>query len=463
MMRTRNMLIILFVGLLAGSGYFAYTQAAVGPEEVISSTPATALVRQGDLLVSVSGSGELVAQELPLAFPVAGEISEMYVAVGDTVKVDQLLARLENSQAELNLKQAQLNWAQLSTPQIIAEAEQHFLELEQELTEAQADLAYVQDGPSVWYYEVLVDQARADYEKIRQEYLRALRLSETDPRTYRPLATQLGRSKERSEQAVEAAQADLAWVKNYQPDPQELAKAEAQAELAAARLAAQAAYLELLQGGPLTESEGTFESNPQLLALERAKLGLEKANWNLQQTMLKAPDEGTVTELLISPGMRIDDGKPSLILSGLDDLLVRFYLEDADLGQISTGDRLELRLDAYPDHTFAGSLRRIDPALVMVDGSPVVQVWGGFTDPPGVRLLSGMSLEVEVIAAEAQDVVLVPIQALRQNPDGSSFVEVLQPNGTFTAASVRVGLKDLANAQVLSGVQVGDNVSTAAR
>lgn len=104
MMRTRNMLIILFVGLLAGSGYFAYTQAAVGPEEAISSAPATALVRQGDLLVSVSGSGELVAQEIPLAFPVAGEISEVYVAVGDTVKVDQLLARLDNSQAELNLK-----------------------------------------------------------------------------------------------------------------------------------------------------------------------------------------------------------------------------------------------------------------------------------------------------------------------------------------------------------------------
>ncbi len=462
-MKTRNLLIILFAGLLAGSGYLAYTRSAAGPEEVISSTPSTALVRQGDLLVSVSGSGELVAQEIPLAFPVAGEISEVYVAVGDTVQADQLLGRLENSQAELNLKQAQLNWAQLSTPQIIAEAEQHFLELEQEFKTAQADLAYVQDGPSVWYYEVLLDQAQADYEEIRQEYLRALRLSEIDPRAYRPLVTQLGRSKERAEMAVEAAQADLAWVKDYQPDLQDLAKAEAQAELAEARLASQAAYLDLLQGGPFTESEAAFESNPQLLALERAKLGLEKANWNLQQTMLKAPAEGTVTELLISPGMRIEEGKPSLVLSGLDNLQVRFYLEEADLAQISTGDRLELRLDAYPDQTFSGRLRRIDPALVIVDGSPVVQVWGEFTEPAQGSLLPGMSLDVDVIAAEAQDVVLVPIQALRQNADGSNFVEVLQPDGTFTAASVSVGLKDLANAQVLSGVQIGDKVSTAVK
>jgi len=93
----------------------------------------------------------------------------------------------------------------------------------------------------------------------------------------------------------------------------------------------------------------------------------------------------------------------------------------------------------------------------------VVQVWGEFTEPAQGSLLPGMSLDVDVIAAEAQDVVLVPIQALRQNADGSNFVEVLQPDGTFTAASVSVGLKDLANAQVLSGVQIGDKVSTAVK
>jgi multidrug efflux pump subunit AcrA (membrane-fusion protein) len=147
----------------------------------------------------------------------------------------------------------------------------------------------------------------------------------------------------------------------------------------------------------------------------------------------------------------------------VDDLVLRFYLEEADVAQITPGDRLEMQLDAYPDLTFSGVLRRIGPALVMVDGSLLVQVWGEFADPPEVRLLPGMSLEVEVIASEAQDVLLVPIQALRQNADGSSFVEVLQPDGTFKAASVSVGLKDLANAQVLSGVQVGDQVSTAAR
>ena len=461
-MRNRNLLIVLVIGLLGLSAYFAYTQAA-GSEEVISSTPSTAVVRQGDLLISVSGSGELVAQEVPLAFSTSGEISELYVTVGEVVQSGELLGRLESSQAELDLKQAQLNWAQLTTPQIIADAEQLLLELEQELTTAQAELAYVQDGPSVWYYEVLLDQALADYEEIRQEYLRAVRLSEINPKAYRSLVTQLGRSKDRAELAVEAAQEDLVWVQNYQPDPLALAEARAQADLAAARLAAQAAYLQVLRGGPLPAVEAPFQRNPELLALERARLSLDRANWNLQQSMLLAPSAGTISELLVSPGMRTDEGKPVLVLTGVDNLVVRFYLEEADVAQISPGDRLEMQLDAYADQTYQGILKRIDPALVMVDGSSLVQVWGEFSEQPQISLLPGMSLDVEVIAAEAQDVLLVPVQALRQNADGSSFVEVLQADGTFKAIPVSVGLKDLANAQVLSGVQVGDKVSTAAR
>ena len=101
-----------------------------------------------------------------------------------------------------------------------------------------------------------------------------------------------------------------------------------------------------------------------------------------------------------------------------------------------------------------------EPALVSVDGSMMALAWAQFETQPPVALYPGMSLEVEVIAAEAKDAMLVPLQALRQNPDGTYFVEVLQPDNTFAATSVSVGLKDLANAQILSGLIEGDQVST---
>lgn len=460
-MKTLTVIILVLLVLLP-VGYFVYTRTAV-PREMIVSKPATAVVRQGDLLVSVSGSGELVAQEIPLAFSVAGEISELNVAVGDIVHAGEILARLNNTQAELDLKKAQLNWDQLTGPQVLVDAELRALELERELANAQEELAFVQNGPQVWYYEVLLDQALADYEEIRQEYLRAVRLSRIDPKTYRSLAMQLERKKERAWEAVAAAQADLAWVKNYQPDPHELAKAEAQAALSTARLAAQEVLLDVLKGEPLPATGVPVERNEELVALERAKLGVDKAQWNLNQTVLVAPAAVTVTQLLAAPGMRIDEGEPAMMLTELDNLLVRFYLEESDLAQISAGDRLEIRLSAYPDQIIQGSVVQINPALVAVDGSLVVLVWGEFVDSPEVMLLPGMSLEVEVIAAEASQVMIVPLQALRQNLDGSYFVEELQPDGTFEIVAVSVGLKDLANAQILSGLQVGAEISTATR
>jgi macrolide-specific efflux system membrane fusion protein len=72
----------------------------------------------------------------------------------------------------------------------------------------------------------------------------------------------------------------------------------------------------------------------------------------------------------------------------------------------------------------------------------------------------GMTASVRVIAGEAQDAVLVPVSALHQQADGSYTVNV-QQNGKFVAVPVQVGLKDLVNAQIISGVQQGDVVSTA--
>lgn len=450
-------MILLIV--LTGGGYYAYLRAAQA-DAPLASQPSTAPVRQGDLLVSASGSGELVAEEMPLAFSVSGQISELNVAMGDAVQVGETLARLEDRQAELDLKAARMNWDALTAPQVVADTEQRLLELRQELEYAQDALSYMRDGPPVWYYEALLNQALAEYEEIRQEYLRALRLSRVDPKTYRPLVMQLARKKEQAWEVVRAAQADLEWVKNYQPDPHGLALAEAQAALAAARLAAQEVLLDVLRGAPLSPADAFLDQNVELLELEKAKLVVDKAQWTLEQVTLAAPAAGIVKEVFVAPGERVD-GDPVLTLSVLEPLQVRFYLEQADLPQVSAGDRLEITLDAYPEQVFQGSLVRIDPALVSVDGSLVVQVWGEFATRPAVALYPGMSLEVEVIAAEAGEAMLVPLQALRQNPDGSYFVEVLQPDGTFKVASVTVGLIDLANAQVLSGLQVGDEVSTA--
>ena len=101
------------------------------------------------------------------------------------------------------------------------------------------------------------------------------------------------------------------------------------------------------------------------------------------------------------------------------------------------------------------------PALVTVDGTPAVQAWASIdlTEHP-VKLLSGLTAEVEITAGEAKGALLVPVQALRELAPGSYAVFVVQADGQLELRPVTVGLRDFANAQILSGVAKGDVVST---
>ena len=65
-----------------------------------------------------------------------------------------------------------------------------------------------------------------------------------------------------------------------------------------------------------------------------------------------------------------------------------------------------------------------------------------------------------MIAGEAKNALIVPIQALRELTPGSYAVFVVQSDGSLKMTPVTVGLRDYANAEILSGLQAGDVVST---
>jgi len=145
------------------------------------------------------------------------------------------------------------------------------------------------------------------------------------------------------------------------------------------------------------------------------------------------------------------------------------------------GNRVEVTFEALPDDVFTGEVIRIDPALVTVDMTLAVQAWGrldlssthssqgtyssqGMYSSPSsanpVTLLGGMNAEVEIISAESRDTLIVPVQALRELATEQYAVLVVQPDGEMVLRPVEVGLRDLVNAEILSGLEPDEVVST---
>jgi multidrug efflux pump subunit AcrA (membrane-fusion protein) len=151
---------------------------------------------------------------------------------------------------------------------------------------------------------------------------------------------------------------------------------------------------------------------------------------------------------------------PVLSLASTDDLLVRFYLDETDIDKAAPGRSVTFTFDAYPDLPLEGEVIRVEPALQIVDGTPVVVVWAKLPVQTAPQIMPGMTVEAEVIAGKASAALIVPIQALRELSPGSYAVFVVQPDGELRLTPVSVGLRDYANAEVLSGLEAGAVVST---
>ncbi len=66
---------------------------------------------------------------------------------------------------------------------------------------------------------------------------------------------------------------------------------------------------------------------------------------------------------------------------------------------------------------------------------------------------------MDVVGGRAENAVLVPVEALHEIDDGKYTLFVVQ-NGVLRLRMVDVGLQDLTKAQILSGLIVGDTVTT---
>lgn len=439
--------IVLLLVILAGGSYAYY--ASTRDTTTAESEPAlqTTTVRRGDIRITAVGDGALQpAEEVALGFKSGGVLVDLPVQVGDTVEAGQVLARLDDGDAQRQLRQAQiaLELAELKLADVQREpSAAERAAAEENLRAAELALYRLAAGPTATTQamaEADLGKARAALNKAQSAY---------DTVAWRPEISSLP-------QSLALEQATLEYQKALANYENQTAGASADTLAAArAKVATATEQLEKLAAGPSAEAVRTAE-----LQVEQAQLALQQAETALAATTLRAPIAGAITGISAAVGETVNAGT-LLTLANLEQALVRFYLEESDLAKAVPGNPTRVTFDAYPDIVFEGVLTRVDPALVTVQNVPAVQAWTTLTRTAGAPpLLMGLSAEVELVAGEATRTLLVPVQALRELSPGQFAVFVVQADGSLRMTPVEVGLRDFANAEILSGLQSGDVVST---
>ncbi len=464
------LIVAIFLTAAAGGGYYYYTQSYLPAQAAPTPELQTARVRSGDIVISIAGAGNLTpAEQLSVGFRSSGVVAEVNAVEGNPVEAGQLLARLDDSAIRLQLQQNQLNLQGLISPEAVIEAEVAALNAETALEKAIEELEYL-ISPAVWRWENELVRAQAELQKLQSDsgssadalaaaqkalasaeanlaHAQYLYASEYIPVTFNYTYTDL-----ETEEELDGL---------FLPSETDITLARAKVKSAELALQEARAYAEELklgqpcsQAGEITAAQGTLLSK-----LEQACLDIEETNLALENTRLLAPIAGIVSNLDISAGQATGTA-PVVTIATLDQLLLRVYIEETDLSMLKVGQRVQATFDAYPDQIINGQISRIEPALQTVDGSPVVVAWAALENDAELTLLSGMAAEVEIIAGESKATLLAPVQALRELAPGSYAVFVVQADGQLKLTPVTVGLKDFANAEILSGVQAGDVLST---
>ena len=452
---TRTALIVALLLAAIGGGYAAYTRF-FSPASLAEEPPEpqleTSTVTQGDIVITVDGSGELVpTAELELAFRTSGVLDELLAEVGDTVQEGDRLALLETDSLERAVADAhvEVELAQLELADVQeGPSEAELASAQAAMRDAQVALQLAQNAYKRTFdsnLDGIVESRKVDfdwrvgyYQEQKGKYERG-HLSQAD-----------------HDWAMNAMiSADGAWQEAINDALAEEVQARNQIEQARNGVYEAEQDLQLLESEPLTDTV-----TRATLVVDEALLAREEATANLEAAQLYAPFGGVVMDVAAIGGQQVGTGTPILTLADLQEPLLRFWVEETDAGGVAVGKPVSIVFEAYPDDTFDGEIVRMDPMLVTVDGTPAVQVWASVDfSAQDVVILAGMTADVEVVAAEARDAILVPVEALRELSPGQYVVFIVNPNGEPEMQAVEVGLTDPIYAEILDGLDRGETVS----
>ena len=162
-----------------------------------------------------------------------------------------------------------------------------------------------------------------------------------------------------------------------------------------------------------------------------AQVSVENARIAVDDTDVRAPITGTVIQkpvergqVISSPTRDVAGGSPLMQMADLSEVRIRALIDETDIGKIRPGMAATVSVAAYPNQPFPGEVVKIEPQAVVEQNVTMFAVLVSIDNRQGL-LMPGMNAEVEVSIARSEDVVTIPVMALRTNRDIASTAAIL--------------------------------------
>ncbi len=333
---------------------------------------------------ALQGSGTVEARDIRVGSKVGGRIEKVLVREGDSVQPGQILITFDDKELQASLEQSRANAEKAERgyrPEEIAEARAA-------AAQAKADYELKKHG----YRQEDIAAAEAELDRTKADEIR----THLDFNRYETLAKKDLVSKQQRDSAEANWKMALAQQDNAQHKLDELRRGYRPEEIASA----EARY---------RQTQATldkFERGYRREEVDLAKGAYAYDEARFRERQVSSPAAAIVEVLDIRPGDLIAPNTPVATLLERDQIYVRIYIPETEIGRVKLGEKADIRVDSFPKQTFNGVVEQINqqaeflPRNVQTREERVHQVFGvkiRIDDPTG-RVRAGMAADVTLSA-----------------------------------------------------------------
>jgi HlyD family secretion protein len=406
---------VLLAGFFTANSYIKRQQA----EQTISQLK-TVPYQRDTLVSTISGSGTVRArQSAVLVWQSSAYVGEVLVEVGDEVKANTPLMRLDKNRLPVDILQAELNKLDVETKlgNLESDTDLQRAQLQSDIATVEKNIANLQDQRDALTLRTCSDSRLTNLQKQLDD---ALADYENWPTQVRWMA-------------VENARQNLAYC-----DPQSIADEtntlDKQIALQEEILTGHQENLEKIKDGPDPEVK------------ERLQAQLDLANKQLSQQEILAPFAGTITELSMQVGDVVSPGSRAVQMADLSELYLDVPVSEVDIPYIQVGQSAELIFDAFFEDSYQGIVSEIASVPSMAGG--VVNYNVTILMQSGMdKVKPGMTVGVNILTETRENTYVVPAESVFTR-EGKTYVYVRR-DGRPEMVEVKIGAYSSQSIEIL--------------
>ena len=188
--------------------------------------------------------------------------------------------------------------------------------------------------------------------------------------------------------------------------------------------------------------------------LESAKGKYLGAQAQLSYSEIRSPINGFITDRPLYPGEMASAGTPLLTVMDISSVIAKAHIPQDDAAALKPGDKGTMTVPGI-DEPIEGKVTIVSPALD--PNSTTVEVWFEAKNPKH-ELKPGTSVQVSLTAQTVSDALVVPVSSLITAADGTTTVMVAGSDGRAHQKPVKLGIRNGDDVQIVDGVAASDKV-----